>query len=182
MPGRSTMTVWYGVLALAVLASAGFMGLQIRERIRPDLSDDQALAATKTTPSIGSQQGSPDTTDPQVDQRRIAVIFNGTKAFQPLVTPKPPPTPPPLPTITPTALPLARNYVIRYVMGSSAILVDYTLSPKVVRAGTVVEDPLGAFRVEEVDAKLSRVRVKLLSDGSERWIDEKEAQQRQKRK
>jgi hypothetical protein len=181
MPGRSTITVWYVVLALAVFGSAGFMGLQVRERIRPDLSDDQPLAATRTEPSTGSQQAASDTTDPTVDQRRIAMVFGGAKAFEPLVTPKPTATPQPLPTTTPTALPLARNYVIRYVMGNSAILVDYTLTPKVVRAGTVIEDQLGTFQVEEVDAKLTRVRVKLLSDGSERWITEQESQKRKRK-
>lgn len=77
-----------------------------------------------------------------------------------------------LPKPTPTPRPLAQNYKIRNILGSSAILIDYRLMPIVVREGQTVDDPLGNFRVMEVDAKGRRVRVKLLSTGQERWIKE----------
>jgi hypothetical protein len=174
MARKTTMTLWYVVLALAVFASAGFMGLQIRERIRPDLAGDVSLHAIQPDRATSSDQPTPNIQNAEADQQRIAMIFRGTKVFQPLVTPKPTPTREPLPTATPTPPQLAEHYKIRTIMGSSAILIDYRLMPVSVRVGTVVKDPLGEFKVEEVDAAKQAVRVRLTSTGYERWITDKE--------
>lgn len=182
MPGKTSMTIWYVVLALAVFASAGFMGLEIRERLRSDLASDEPLAETGADPSDDSSQATPILMNDQEERRRIAMIFRRTSVFQPLVTPKPSPTPKPLPPATPTPRPLAQNYTIENILGSSAILVDYRLIRVVVKKGKVVEDQLGHFVVEEVDPKGMRVRVKLLSDGYERWITERAARQKAPRK
>ncbi len=172
MPSKTSMTMWYIILALAVFASAGFLGLEIRERIHPSPDEDQGLQVVRRATNGGNGNNPADPQNPQQEQQKVAMTFQQTKVFEPLVTPKPTSTPPPIPTATPTPLPLATNYKIRNILGSSAILVDYALKQHIVRAGQVIDEKMGKFRVEEVDADNRRVRVKLLSNGAERWITE----------
>lgn len=172
MPGKTSMTMWYIILSLAVFASAGFLGLEIRERIRPSLRQEDGIQVVRRATQNSAEGGRMSPQDQQQQEQRVATTFGQTKVFQPLVTPKPTNTPPPIPTATPTPLPLAMNYRIRNILGSSAILVDYALKQHIVRAGQVVQEKMGDFRVEKVDTKNRRVLVKLLSNGRTRWITE----------
>ncbi len=79
---------------------------------------------------------------------------------------------PETPVATPTPRPLAEHYNIESIVGKAAVLIDYTLKPITVREGTVVDDPLGKFEVVEIDADNGRLRVKLLFDGHEKWIEQ----------
>ncbi|MFH1741585.1 MAG: hypothetical protein ABIH23_21470 [bacterium] len=171
MPGKTSMTIWYLILAPAVILSALFMGLEIRERIRP--GPDTSPGITEPGPQTDSEQIPPAAKEDQREREQMAVSFAQAKAFEPLVTPRPTATRPPEPTQAPTPLPLAQTYKIQNIMGSSAILTDYTLKTIVVRVGQTVDDPLGAFTVEEVDAQKG-VRVKLISNGYEKWINDRD--------
>ncbi|HPO09521.1 MAG TPA: hypothetical protein PLZ55_12690, partial [bacterium] len=162
---------WYLILAPVVIVSALYMGLEIRERIRP--------GAPRPRPVSESSEPSPSNSVPEVDvpgvegeKNRLAVVsvFRDTRVFDPISTPVPTPTRPPEPTPVPSPLPLAENYKILNILGSSAILMSYTLEQKIVRVGTRIDDPLGAFEIMEIDAVQKRVRVKLISDGHEKWL------------
>ncbi|HOE11747.1 MAG TPA: hypothetical protein PLQ35_15085 [bacterium] len=174
MPSKKGMTLWYLILAPVVILSALYMGLEIRERIRPDTARPSRLLTESVEPSPAVSESTVDVPGVDKEKDRLAVIsvFRDTKVFDPISTPVPTPTRPPEPTPVPSPLPLAENYKIMNILGTSAILMSYTLEQKIVRVGMVVEDPLGAFQVMEIDPVQKRVRVKLISDGHEKWLTE----------
>jgi len=66
-----------------------------------------------------------------------------------------------------------QKYKIDQILQSSAILNDYYTGKSIgIREGLVVDHTLGNFRIEEIDRTNRRIRVRLISDGSERCITE----------
>lgn len=172
---RGTMIFIYILLSVGVIGTAIPFGFELRAHLYQEGAVDETFAPPLPTPTA------PPTPTPEPWKVSNAVLgtFRDIKVFQPVTTPKPTATNIPTPTPTPAPPPVAAGYKVDSCIGSQrAILVSYTLRPKVVKVDQVVKEPNGDFKIVTIDSEAQRVEVEDVAGGHRAWIEKSQGKKK----